>query len=111
MGDIPFGGHRPDRPLALGEDNGNWWDSGATGFPVKYQAANSGRFYGFYINDDWKVSRNLTLNIGLRYEYESPFHDAKNRETRAPDLSEPFPNYREWLCRRRYRKSTKEAWQ
>src|SRR5207245_6464743 len=25
------------------------------------------------------------------YEYESPFHDAKNRETRALDLNAPIP--------------------
>jgi hypothetical protein len=25
--------------------------------------------FGFYITDDWKVSKNLTLNIGLRYEF------------------------------------------
>jgi hypothetical protein len=27
------------------------------------------KMYGFYANDVWKVTRNLSLNIGLRYEY------------------------------------------
>lgn len=34
-------------------------------------------FYG-YLVDDWKIKNNLTLNIGLRYEMNSPAYDSKN---------------------------------
>ena len=27
---------------------------------------------GFFVNDDWQASRNLTLNLGLRYELNTP---------------------------------------
>ena len=29
------------------------------------------QLYGFYINDIWKVTEHLTLNLGLRYEYQT----------------------------------------
>jgi hypothetical protein len=32
-------------------------------------------YWGFYVQDDWKVTPRLTLNLGLRYElFRGPFH-------------------------------------
>lgn len=36
--------------------------------------------YSFYAQDDWKVSQNLTLNIGVRYEITSPIGEEQGRQ-------------------------------
>ncbi len=48
-------------------------------------------FYSLYFHDDIKVSQRLTVNLGLRYEYESPMIDPQNRLSRFLDLTSPIP--------------------
>ena len=44
-----------------------------TGTPVTNRQDNREDLYGFFAQDDWKASPNLTLNFGLRYSYFGPF--------------------------------------
>ena len=38
-----------------------------------------GSTYEAFVNDDWRVSATLTVNAGIRWEYESPITEAQNR--------------------------------
>ncbi len=76
------------QPAGGGADS---WDSGATSMTASILPQGQNRFYGTFINDDWKVNRNLTINMGLRYEYETTYTDPQDRLTRPLDLTSPIP--------------------
>jgi len=45
-------------------------------------------YRAFYFNDTWHVAENLTLNLGLRYELQSPWTERYNRLSYfSPDVS------------------------
>ncbi len=58
-------------------------DSGSITRQADYIEQNTS--WGFFIQDDWKLTSRLTLNLGLRYEFETPLVERYNRSTQSFD--------------------------
>lgn len=78
-------------PTGSGAANG--WNSNATSMPILAFPNASTRTYGAFINDDWKISRNLTLNLGLRYEFQQAYREEEDRLVQPLDLDKPIPEF------------------
>ncbi|MCS7023411.1 MAG: TonB-dependent receptor [Bryobacteraceae bacterium] len=65
----------------------------ATGGVINNNAsrAEDSTYWGFYFQDDWRLTPRLTLNLGLRYEYETPVAERFNRSIRGFDFTTPNP--------------------
>ena len=63
--------------------------SGSFGYtsPLSLQA----QYAAGFVQDAWKVSSKLTLNFGMRYELETPYHERYNRVAWGFDPSAAFP--------------------
>ncbi|MCL4402363.1 MAG: carboxypeptidase regulatory-like domain-containing protein [Acidobacteria bacterium] len=53
--------------------------------------AQSGGFYSTFVQDDWRITRKLTLNLGLRWEYEAQATERYNRDSRQFDFQTVNP--------------------
>jgi hypothetical protein len=50
-----------------------------TGGVVSSPAKLRGNIFGVYVQDDWRVTNTLTLNLGLRFEDHTPLYEVSNR--------------------------------
>ena len=60
--------------------------------------AEQDKYLGLYIQDDWKVSEKLTLNLGLRVENESPITERFDRSVTQFDATSANPIERQAIA-------------
>lgn len=58
---------------------------------INASRAERSTFSGFYLQDDWRLTRRLTVNLGIRYEYEGPPTERYNRSIRGFDFNAESP--------------------
>jgi hypothetical protein len=68
-----------DFMLGLPDDLGRGMQSGTWG--------QRSTIYGLYFQDDWRATNNLTLNLGLRWEYHSPWVEVENRQSNFSEFT------------------------
>ncbi len=66
--------------------NGNGFADFMLGYPFSGTALSGNAierarstWYGLYLQDNWRVSSNLTVNLGVRWDIMPPFYDLDNR--------------------------------
>lgn len=65
--------------------------NGNSYYEIQFRPATSNYQYGFFGQDNWKVSSKLTLNLGLRYDVTLPRTDRYNRQNYFnPNVASPL---------------------
>jgi hypothetical protein len=60
-------------------------------YDLNTYASMRSRYMALYYQDDWRVRRNLTINLGIRFEHETPASERYGRTVSGFDTTTPSP--------------------
>lgn len=90
-------GPSPNASIPAGQGGFDSWASFLLGYPASgninrnVTTALSQLVTGLYVQDDWKIRPNLTINMGLRWDAETGFGERHNRwGTFNPNITNPL---------------------
>jgi hypothetical protein len=84
-------------PLRADAASGNEFASFLLGYPasgnvpINIDPFYRNHYYALYIQDDFKITSKLTLNLGLRWDYETPNYERYDRMLRRFDATAASP--------------------
>jgi len=55
-----------------------WGDPSGSGINVSESVADKSLETGFYVQDDWRATPKLTVNLGVRYQWDTPYTERHN---------------------------------
>lgn len=61
------------------------------GIDINDSRAESSPFHSLFVQDDWRIAKKLTINAGLRWEYEGQISERYNRNSADFDFITPNP--------------------
>jgi hypothetical protein len=86
-GNLSFSGQFTSDAGSTGDGSGNGLADMLLGLPVSSTIStvtyfgNRQHTYGAFVEDNYKATSKLTLDLGLRYDYATPLYEAHNRES------------------------------
>ncbi|HYL74203.1 MAG TPA: TonB-dependent receptor [Bryobacteraceae bacterium] len=60
-------------------------------FDLNATRTNQAKYYALFVQDDWRIKNNLTLNLGIRYEQDLSTTERFNRSVNGFDITTPNP--------------------